>query len=384
MVEKLKNIQALRAIAALLVLVSHIQFPMTLIRDRVPSYTAPGWLRNSAAAIGVDIFFVISGYVICLTASRHQQGAWHFFRNRFARVAPFHYFISLAILAIVVLRSGVSGDRHFLSALWNTFFFLPLFATGHFEMPVNSFAWSLCFEIWFYTLFSLLLLRASPRRAALLLPAILFVGAVLLRWYAVRWFFPRFAFDPLCLEFGLGCLIFFGQDLLGPRGTLVCLGGAAVLFVLVVPRYAYLCGVPFHSEAEIWNGSDYDHSWKRVAVWGLPSAALFTALLGLERHFRFVLPRPLIFLGDASYSLYLIQPMTVILTDQFTRASRTANPLVPAMMLIVLTVGLAALSWRYVERPLTHLARRWLGIAPQESRAGEPTFPPAQPGRGAK
>jgi peptidoglycan/LPS O-acetylase OafA/YrhL len=380
-VEKLKNIQALRAIAALLVLSSHIQYPMTLIREQVPSYTVPVWLRNSAGAIGVDIFFVISGFVICLTASRHQQGAWHFFRNRFARVAPFHYFISLAMLALIFLRLGHGERPHSGAALWNTFFFLPVFATGHFEMPINSFAWSLCFEIWFYTLFALLLLRASPRRAALLLPAILFVGAVLLRWYSIHWFFPRFAFDPLGLEFGLGCLIFFGQHLLGPRSTLVCLGVAAVLFVLIVPRCAYLCGVPFRSETEIWNGIDYDHSWKRIVVWGLPSAVLFTGLLGLECHFRFVLPRPLIFLGDASYSLYLIQPMTVILADQITRASRTTNPLVPAVTLIVLTAGLAALSWRYLERPLTHLARRWLGIAPRESLAGEPTL---RPERGKK
>jgi exopolysaccharide production protein ExoZ len=375
-VEKLKNIQALRAIAALSVLASHIQFPMMLIQDRDPSYTVPVWLRNSAGAIGVDIFFVISGFVICLTASRHQKGAWHFFRNRFARVAPFHYFISLAILALIFLRFGHSGRPHSIAALWNTFFFLPVFATGHFTMPVNAFAWSLCFEIWFYTLFALLLLRMSPRRAAILLPAILFVGAVLLRWYSVHWFFPRLAFDPLCLEFGLGCLIFFGQDRLGPRSTLFCLGVAALLFVLVVPRYAYLCGVPFHSEAEIWNGTDYYHSWERILVWGLPSAILFTALLGLERYHAFVLPRPLIFLGDASYSLYLIQPTMVILTDQITRASHTTNPLVPAIMLIVLTVGLAALSWRYLERPLTHLARRWLGIAPRESLAGEPTLRP--------
>jgi len=207
---------------------------------------------------------------------------------------------------------------------------------------------------------------------------ILLLGAVLLRWYHLPWFLPRLLFDPLCLEFGLGCLLFLGQNFLGVRVSWALLAAALVLFAVLVPRFSYLCGVPYHSAATVMSGADYVHSWQRVFVWGVPSAILVAALLGLERNGRFTLPRTLVVLGDASYSLYLIQSLTTPPAQWLTRVSGTTNPLVPAVIYGVLTVGLSMVCWRYLELPLMHLVRRWLGIAPRESRAGEPSLEPAR------
>jgi peptidoglycan/LPS O-acetylase OafA/YrhL len=201
---------------------------------------------------------------------------------------------------------------------------------------------------------------------------------VLLRWYHLPWFLPRLMFDPLCLEFGLGCLLFFGQERLGARTYWVLLGAAVVLFNTLVPRFTYLCGVPYHTPATVMSGADYAQSWQRVFFWGVPSAILAAAFLGLERHGRFTFPRSLVALGDASYSLYLIQSITVEPVQWLTRLSHTTNPWIPAVLFAVLTVGLSIVCWRWVELPLTHLARRWLGIKPRESQAGEPTLEPAR------
>ena len=186
-------------------------------------------------------------------------------------------------------------------------------------------------------------------------------------------------FDPLCLEFGLGCLLFFGQELLGPRVSWALLAAALVLFTMVVPHFDYLAGVPYHSAATVMSGADYAQSWQRVLLWGMPSALLVGAFLGLERSGRLTLAWwPLVALGDASYSLYLIQSITIDPARWLTRVSGTTNPLVPAAFYAVLSVGLSLVCWQLVERPLTHRARQWLGIAPRESLAGEPSLAPGR------
>ena len=159
-VEKLKNIQVLRAVAALLVLTAHIQGPVMAMRERIPSCSIPGWLTNLSGASGVDIFFVISGYVICLTAARPGGDAWHFLRHRFARIVPLHYALTVVLLVCFLAMSVPVGPRQIL----NSFIFLPVFNTTNFTKPVNVMAWTLCFEMWFYLLFALLLLKFPARR----------------------------------------------------------------------------------------------------------------------------------------------------------------------------------------------------------------------------
>lgn len=376
--EKLKNIQALRAIAALLVLGAHIKFPIRATRWNLPEQTLPTWSQDMTGGIGVDIFFVISGYVICLTAASRGQDAWHFLRNRFARIAPLHYFLTLVILARLWWRPQAVDATPGFHSLWNSFFFLPVFDMDRLTLPVNFFAWSLCFEMWFYLLFALLLLAVPPRKAALGLPMVLLPGVLLSVFYSGAWYLPRFLFDPMALEFAIGCLLFAGQRFLNVPVSWLCVSGALLLFFLVVPRHEALGWYPPRGETA-WDvpagGRDY-YAFQRLLIFGIPAGLLVTGLVGLEKHAAFVLPWPLIALGDVSYSLYLLQPITIWLAHGFALIVRTTDPVAPALAYIVFTIGGAFLSWHFIEKPLTHLARRWLGIKPRESLAGETTLAP--------
>src|SRR4051812_545608 len=105
---KYEGLQSLRAIAALLVLSVHV-----------------GYITNPSGAVGVDIFFVLSGFVIALTAAKSGTTWKSFLVNRITRVVPFYYLMSIP-LAINVLRQE-DFEWH---QLWNTIFFIPIFGSG--------------------------------------------------------------------------------------------------------------------------------------------------------------------------------------------------------------------------------------------------------------
>ena len=125
----IENLQALRGIAALLVVWAHLKWPLT---DLCPNITHNTFIKTAHGSIGVDLFFIISGFVICLTACKRHHQPLDFFLARIARVAPLYL---VATIGFVALNYPKFWPNPSWLSFWNGFFYLPLFDTSVYTVP---------------------------------------------------------------------------------------------------------------------------------------------------------------------------------------------------------------------------------------------------------
>ncbi|MCE0522570.1 MAG: acyltransferase [Methylacidiphilales bacterium] len=344
---KVENIQALRGIAALLVVWGHLKFPMA---DLCPGAESNPLVQTAHGAIGVDLFFIISGYVICLTACKRHGRALDFFLARVARVSPLYL---AAFLPALLWKDHASGAHLSLHSIWNGIFYLPIFDWEDYTEPPVGVGWTLSFEMWFYVAFALLLLIWRPAKVALFLPVLFFIGAPLMIFYHGAWYFPRFLFHPFVLEFAMGCVIFHLQKrMVGWIPWLLLAGG--IFCALAFTRHTGYLG--WH---EVLLSSRMDLAWLRVLLWGVPSAFIVAGLVGLERNHDYVLPRLLVWLGGISYSLYLTHRFSMAIAAKAGAWIGLHNPVMVALTVLLFSVLVAWLCWTWVEQPLTSRAQGW-------------------------
>ena len=333
------TIQALRAVAALLVVIYHV-FDMWSLRVNP---TAPGvtWVNGAA---GVDIFFVISGFVMVVSTRRMatQPGAWRtFIEHRIVRIVPLYWLATTAKLAFVILladltlRSTINFDYIIRSYL----LFPVVDSAGHFR-PLLSVGWTLTYEFLFYLLFALALaLRVDVLRV--LLPGLgLFVLAALFR--KEGWPAWTILFNTIVIEFIFGVVL----ARLVLRGWLL---PTAVAVGLVVVGFALVLVLPEGPE-------DF-----RPLTWGLPALAIVAGAVALERRAATMLPRWLLELGDASYSIYLTHGFVVpVIGLGFLYLGWIGLPAEAMAVLVGLFASaiVGTVVYRVVERPITLALKR--------------------------
>src|SRR6185312_13522030 len=251
---------------------------------------------------GVDLFFVISGFIIFYATHRATLTPAEFLRRRVERIAPLYFVVTLAVTVLATTFPATFGTegwytpRHILKSLA-----FIAFTDG--EMPVVYLGWSLEYEMYFYLAVALLmaLTRDVWRNIVMIFSALAILGRI----PGIEASLGNYAFfvDPMILEFVLGVIaghIFVDGRVGWPTILAVALAIAAVLI------------------AEPAN---------RTIVSGIPSACLVTAaaFLSRTRIDPSWLERVLARLGDASYSIYLAQVQTVSL------ASASIASLVPVV-----------------------------------------------------
>jgi exopolysaccharide production protein ExoZ len=128
---RFEGIQCLRAIAAFLVLWGHLKW--------VGDFSDNPWIRSAAGGVGVDIFFVISGFVISFSAKKLKFYWKSFAINRFSRVVPYYYLLTAPLIIVSVFKSASLNAN----SLWNSIFFLPLFDFHQFENPFHPYGWTM-------------------------------------------------------------------------------------------------------------------------------------------------------------------------------------------------------------------------------------------------
>jgi exopolysaccharide production protein ExoZ len=340
---RLEGVQIGRAVAALSVLVSHVLHKETLDYARAAESIFPWYF-------GVDLFFVISGFMMVTSSDRlfGSPGAWKYFAlRRVERIVPLYWlFVSLAVVALFVAPQEMSHPDIDWVQIAYSYLFYPGFvrSDGHIS-PVLALGWTINYEVFFYAVFCLLL-RFRQVTAVGVLTAVFGVLALANSVVPKSWSAVQFWTNPIILEFVLGALLGLAFSH-GARIGAVAAGGLVM---------AGLVGASWAANG-VDAATQLGQAWSRPLGLGLP-ALLIVAALVLWRPLNKSSPWTtwLVKLGDSSYSLYLSHPFTITLV--WMVADKVLGPASSgsvAWLSALAAIGVGELCYRMVERRLRRI-----------------------------
>lgn len=355
------NVQALRFAAAFMVLVSHLQHELPEMQGSAAAGYAP-W-KPVFWAGGVDIFFVISGFIMYVVAERRfgQPGAAKdFLMRRLFRVVPAYWFFSFAmILAILLFRDQVAHPQLDPAHVAASLLFIPWPNAEGAYYPLLILGWTLNFEMAFYAVFALALQFKKPWGPALLATVMLAVAAVGIARPPGS---GPFAFwcHPIVLAFllgvGLGALHGKVRALAPLEGLSLALAGFAAMVAMQSMGIA---------------GSYWSWRW---AWMGLPALMVVAAAaLTVDGGRPGPAKRLAMALGDASFALYLSHPFILALVKMIWVRSGFTDLTAFLWLAGLLSVATSWIVHVWFERPLTrYLTARYggkLGAHPKTQAA---------------
>ena len=357
--DRLDGLTTLRFLAALHVILFHLKVEGLLS-------AGPWWYQNFAGIgyIGVNFFFVLSGFILVYTYAANDLDPRRFWRARFARIYP-AYVLSLAVTAPFLLSAlrhlnlpfYAWSERHLRLAVLLTLCLLQAWIPQG-ALTWNPVCWSLSVEAFFYSLFPFILRRVRAFSGRMLPFGIAMVsllslgisvtyilvhpdGAAKINSSEVTLFWKNvLSFNPILRlpEFVIGMLtglLFLRRKSNQRVGSICILSGSAV--IVLITALATTIPNPLISA-------------------GFLSPAFAAIIFGIAqqpRWTRFLALRPLILLGEASYSLYLLH--SFVMTSAFA-----ATPYLPHGIRVAVCVAAAIaaslVSYKFVEEP----ARRFL------------------------
>jgi exopolysaccharide production protein ExoZ len=336
----LYNLHLLRVIAALGVVYFHL------------TSTAGLNLRWDVGSRGVDVFFVISGFIITFIGTSKAD---EFFRRRLIRVVPFYWAATLVVFAAATVaprlfRSTTPDVTHLLYSL----FFIPHenVAIGE-MMPTLLLGWSLNFEMFFYVLFSLALLVSQRWSPLICLGAIVtFVLAV--HGLGIDNPILDFYGRPIVLEFCYGVVVFYAFQWFSDRKEAFAKYGAFKWFL----AFVMVGGLVALNVLE----KLYRDQIPRYLIAGIPAFFIALSALLLERLYGFTTKnRTIYLLGESSYITYLVHPYIVFAAIRlFVKHAGTLSlPVVLVLIvgLLVLTHAIAVAIHVWFEKPVMRVLR---------------------------
>lgn len=335
----LYSVQILRFFAALLVVTMHATEAVILRANAPESFF---WNHGS---VGVDIFFVISGFVMTLLSPRPRESfsenintAVDFIKKRLLRIVPMYWFFTILKLILVTLlpamalRTIISSDHILLS-----FVFWPAVNSVGLIQPFLPVGWTLNFEMFFYFVFSLaIMFSISKFWFCLTVFLVIYLASIIFPDSTALLFFAQ----SISYDFLLGILIgsFIIADIKVNSVVSLLLFSVATIILFLPTHY---------SPVERFF---YRSVMAALAVFG------FVLLEHKIRKVRWL--RELTIFGDASYSIYLahtfVVPSTVFLLNRFGVGTYS----VLCMFAIILAILGGYTSYQYLERPFTKFLKQ--------------------------
>jgi exopolysaccharide production protein ExoZ len=345
-VPTLSSVQVLRGVAALTVTIAHTNAEVGWWTEYLKIPNPMPTLGTGAA--GVDLFFVISGFIMVYTSSAYfgsVAGAREFFSRRLIRIVPL-YWIGTALAIFHIWYIGHSLQLYGIqnsNVISSLLFLSEARSNGEFA-PVLPVGWTLNYEMFFYFVFALALLL--PRRAAL---ASVVVVLFLLGTFSVPSGAPyaiKYISNALLHEFIIGVIVgwLYVENVKVPR-----IVATAALCVGVAAFVAYATFDPIHLVPQAYR-------------WGIPAGLIVFGMVFRGEPTNLNLGRRImVWIGDMSYSLYLFHGLIMgALRVQFTEALTplARNPWFYSAFIVGVSLALSYLIFLFVERPLT----RWLHV----------------------
>jgi exopolysaccharide production protein ExoZ len=281
---KLEGIQILRGYAAMLVVVTHL-WSAGLISSA---------LRFSRiGGLGVDIFFIISGFIMCysLRDRIRPSDSVQFLKKRVIRVYPIYLLVLIPFVVQYLAWNMGAVDPLLVSG---NLLLAPSFSgSPEYRMLVGP-AWTLTYELFFYLLFAGAMLSSASKDRAIytVMAAIVLLVAIVnllgMKGDRLQWSnFQYIVGDTLLFNFVIGCACYFVWRKYARAVFSFWTAIAAALVLTIVSLGLSKFGLP------------------RILSLGLPAGAIVLVFLFAEFEKR-NLTKPLLFLGSASYSIYLV------------------------------------------------------------------------------
>lgn len=345
------SLQVLRTIAALLVVLFHLRIVEAKLGTE--ALLLPGALRFADG--GVDLFFVISGFVMALITSgrfRSPINAAQFLGRRLWRVVPLYWLYTTAVVVLMGLLPGMVNTSYAGQSVWASYLLWP-----QSQLPLLTVGWTLIHEMYFYLVIAVAIAVLGERGFPWFLLAWgLLVAGAQPGWGSIHAPWAQVALNAMTLEFIAGALL--GRywrrvpealaRLSLPLGMIGFVGAMAILDRLAGSTLAL----------------PYPYPILRTLLFGPASVLLVLGMVAWERRHPRALPRVLVLVGDSSYSLYLSHVFTLSAIGRLWQMSGpTDSPWHHALFAgtaVAASIAVGLASYFTLERPLLHRARAWL------------------------
>ncbi|MCP4316325.1 MAG: acyltransferase [Hyphomicrobiales bacterium] len=281
----LYQVQYLRAFAALAVFYYHIAATQKSLDG------ASGVRVIEIGAGGVDLFFVISGFIMAKIVWERPVTSRDFLFRRIIRIVPLYWTATLLVFAIALVTPSLLGStRADFLQLVHSLLFVPYGINPDTSVPVLLVGWTLNYEMYFYLLVALFAGQFADRSLMKLSIALVVLVALGLLFDPANRYL-QFYLDPIVLEFAFGIGVFHFRRSQAARlpdwhyqSAFACIVAAMIVF---------------HA---------FDPGDMRALFWGAPAALLLLSSLQIL-HFR---SEPLRVLGDSSYALYILHLFVIM------------------------------------------------------------------------
>ena len=286
------GVQLLRFLAASFVVMAHC----------LGEYEWATGLR-SLGSFGVDIFFVISGFIIFVITEKEQK---YFFLKRIIRIVPLYWIFTFAISFLALFQPGILRSTSFsIEQLIASLMFVPLWNGESGFFPILKLGWTLNLELFFYFIFYLAMRISHAHRIALTSVLIVLIVSVLNYSNLGSPESPHnFYATTLSIEFIFGMVIGYLYKNKFLRDFSVVISCLLLIGPAVLMLFIQIFGLNYFG---------------RVVEFGLPSAFLLIGVLGSEHYIlrsHASAKRVYLWLGDISYPLYLVHLYCIALLSR--------------------------------------------------------------------
>jgi len=300
------------------------------------------WTSPLFGLFGVDLFFVISGFVMCMVVHQGRGGPTAFLVDRLTRIVPLYWAMTTMVVLVAWRLPSVMGTTAAdLGNYVQSLLFIPHFREDGQLFPVLMVGWSLNFEMLFYVLIALVLAFGKSHFASL-------TSATLASLYAIGVLFDeetvgyKFLHNTLWFEFVLGMACFHAYRL-----PLLQRLPKPLALVLVVA--SYLAMVEFENMAD------------RIWTAGMPSFFMLLFALQLEGPIRragSLMLRFIVHVGDSSYATYLSHLFVIGFLERvvYVRLG-IAESYATSLFSLACCLAAGSLIYRLVDQPFVRGAR---------------------------
>jgi len=332
------SIQLLRFLAALMVVICHSSF-YAFERLNKEAYV------YGEGAHGVSLFFVISGFVMVVSSQKliGVKNSWKEFAvKRIVRIVPIYWIMTTFKLVVMIMAASlVYHSKLDVIAILKSYFFIPGLNAEQEFRPIYGVGWTLNFEMFFYILFCVsLFIRVKP----LLFLSTIFVPLALLSFFRTsNWSDLSFYTDSIVLNFLYGMIA--GQLILKRIRLPFIISIVAIILSLLyifIPRYGFFSGLV---------GTD-------KLIVGILCFFVIWCAASIEPLIKDKIPNWSLYLGGASYSIYLIHPTVSPIAPTLLYRIGVNYSMLSVVISVTISLASGALFYKYCETPLTKFLSR--------------------------